>query len=208
VDSSGGHITNVCWWGSYLNLLGGTPCTPSSGSSVDNFTIAIYTDSIVGGSHPNFVQSTTVVGNSATKVDTGIDIPFSGYGNAREYKYSVAIPSFSVTQNTCYWIEITNSTSGGCCWLWSRSAFANDVSALHAGGTAGSNTYVGADATSGDYAFCLSGPNPTGSPPDDCAGDASCRRAGAELLRGDRAGSRTLTPASGTRFSIAAPPPL
>jgi hypothetical protein len=150
-DSSG-NIVNICWYGSYLNFLNGTACTPQTGSSPDSFCVTIYNDN---AGVPGTVRGGPFCALSVTKTDTGIDIPFTGFGNAREFRYAAAIPAVAVTSGTCYWIEIVNSTSGNCCWLWSLSGFVNDVSASHSGGPAGTPNYVAGDLDTGDFAFCL-----------------------------------------------------
>jgi hypothetical protein len=146
-----GNVSSVCWYGFYVNLGGGTVCSPQGGSG-DNFSVTLYNDN---AGVPGTVKAGPFGGLTITKTNTGTTLNLDGIGIVNEFKYETTITSTALTANTCYWIEIVNSTTGVCCWVWETGGFANDVSASRNGGPAGSATYVAADVGTGDMAFCL-----------------------------------------------------
>ncbi|HWL94404.1 MAG TPA: hypothetical protein VNT79_12805, partial [Phycisphaerae bacterium] len=95
-------ITSVTWWGAYHQLSPGlVPCTPTS---PDEFQIKFFND---GGGSPLQEIASFNIGDSATVVDTGVDLNFAG-GPVSVFQYSVTGLSVPVNANECYWISIVN----------------------------------------------------------------------------------------------------
>jgi len=96
-------ITTFAWSGNYSSSV--TPTT-------DNFTIVIYSD---GGGMPGTALITIPVGNNANRTDTGIDL-----FDLDVFSYEAAIPSFTATAGTTYWISVYNNIAGSDAWSWGR----------------------------------------------------------------------------------------
>lgn len=118
-------VTGVEWSGVYAFF--NTP--PAS----DSFTIEIYSDS---AGAPDSLLSSTVVGASATRTDSGFDEPTFGFDI---YEYSASITPFSATAGTTYWVSIFNDTTGDDdSWLW---GIINGTGNLHQSNDFGTNWF-------------------------------------------------------------------
>lgn len=153
---TGTSITSICWYGFYFNYNSTIGCTPSGGDSADSWKVTFYNDaSGLPGTVIGSPQTLGVVG----KVDTGVDITYLARAN-RRYQYTATLPNaVAVTPGTCYWIEIVNTTTGGCLWHWETSAtMGNGLSVQKTGGgPAGASNWYAFDFATDDFAFCLPG---------------------------------------------------
>jgi hypothetical protein len=139
---SGTSITDVIWWGSYVQELEGgqAGCVQIPN---DNFQLRIY-DSFTGyfGNEllSQFVSPTRCATNSSA-------------GGRTIYRYSVTLPTaVTVTPGSCYWLEISNETGANspeCTWLWNTASTANAYSLQGS---------IGSAASTNDMAFQLNLP--------------------------------------------------
>ncbi len=116
-DVSTVTITEICWWGFYVDVDTGQDCAGEV--PADNFTITFYPNETTCPSAPDLGQPVEFL-VAATRAPTGNLIA----GDFEEYEYTVALSS-DVLAETCYWIGIRNDTSGtpseGCRWAWSTA---------------------------------------------------------------------------------------
>lgn len=150
-------LTTVRWWGAYRNfLLGNVSCTPQSGDVPDNFTITIWSDAlglpfqIIPGGGPHSV--------APLKEDTGFDINAVG-GARRVFQYTATGLNIPMEQDLCYWIEITNNTTGGDCqWLWLSGPEGDLRAVQHDVLAAEVPPWITDDVIPHDMAFCVNFP--------------------------------------------------
>ncbi len=156
---TGSSITQVCWYGFYFNYAATTACVPASGDGAgDSWKVTIYNDS---AGLPGTVLSgpQTILAGSVAKVDTGVDLNYLAR-DCRRFQYTATLPSaVAVAPGTCYWIEIVNTTTGGCLWHWETSStMGNSVSVQKpGGGPAGNSNWYSFDLATDDFSFCLPG---------------------------------------------------
>jgi hypothetical protein len=103
----GGAITDLCWYGVY---------TPSP--SPDAFAVRYYEDEngLPGALLAEYSQSAgTLVG--FTRADTGLVVDGTTYSI---YEYTAQHAPFSVVEEKCYWIEISNDIDPDS-WYWAFS---------------------------------------------------------------------------------------
>jgi hypothetical protein len=113
--TASGAITEVCWWGLYIDFGTSTDCGASGPGTGDNFTITYYLDD-----GDSTVPGTMFAGPfmvSSSVAPTGDVIP-SGIGDIVQYQYSAYHPPVKVQADACYWISIVNETTADCYWLW------------------------------------------------------------------------------------------
>jgi len=148
-------ITEVCWWGFYLDFDLGEDCDLKVPS--DDFTITLYlnTPGCPNG-EPNLAQSQVhAIGNTALKAATGNLV-----GGQNEYEYSAQGLSIGpLADGTCYWLGIQNNTPGtvgpNCVWLWSTAD--GNGNSYQDGAPDPINDFdlaVCVNATIGDQSFC------------------------------------------------------
>jgi hypothetical protein len=118
--AAGGSITEVCWWGFYLDFT--IPAGCGVAPPDDNFTINFYEND---PSCPESIPAALLAGPYAvtvTRTATG-NVIASGAGDLIEYEYTATIPATAVGATDCVWIEIFNDTSltPDCLWLWSTA---------------------------------------------------------------------------------------
>ena len=96
--------------------------------ATDDFTVEIYADS---SGVPGTLLSSTNVGNSVNRTDSGFDDPVLGFD---VYEYSANVTPFAATAGTTYWLSIYGNTVGeDDDWLWGivngtgNSAQSNDL---------------------------------------------------------------------------------
>ncbi len=148
---AGGPITEVCWWGFYLDAANdNTACGP--GAVADDFTITYYNDD-AGGVVPGSIKAGPFpIGPADDKSATGETIPGPGDGYL-EFGFTATHPTVTTQPGECIWISISNNTTGGgeCVWAWSSAAPGDERSARDEG--AGFDE----DLTSSfDLAWCIS----------------------------------------------------
>lgn len=189
--ASSGNITNVCWWGSYVDGQGEN----CQGVASDAFQVRYFSsdDGRPGTLLATFSQAggtLTVSGPSPT----GVTIA----SNLTEYEYSATHAALPVSAGQCYWIEISNGIPG-CSWFWevginqNQRAFQDGLADLP-------GVYEPAEAILDDMAFCLNRPlGPTfgclPSPPanNNCANAAPLSATGPQFF--DLAGATDDGPA-------------
>jgi hypothetical protein len=112
--TAAGNLTNLCWWGIYLNFSTLTDCSPGPG---DLFQITLYSDA---GGLPGALKAGPFAVVPTAKFATG-NLILNGVFNISEWQFEAAIPPTPVAAGECYWIEISNDTSpdgASCAWLW------------------------------------------------------------------------------------------
>ena len=117
--TASGAVSNVCWWGFYIDFGASADCGIDGPGTGDNFTIEYYLDDADG-----FTPGTSLAGPFAvvsSVAPTGDVIP-SGIGDLIEYEYTASHSPVKVMAGECYWISIYNETTGTCFWLWENSA--------------------------------------------------------------------------------------
>lgn len=137
-----GNITNVCWWGMYLNFDLGVEC---STGTTDAFTITFYADN--AGCPGTQISSQSVTASRSATGQLILD-------TFPEFQYQATLTTpVAVVRDQCFWIEIRNNVSGtDCFWLWESSAGGDLNSVQDVDGL----PYVcPADDTLTDNAFCL-----------------------------------------------------
>jgi hypothetical protein len=156
-------VDTVCWWGAYANVAGGLDCGPGPG---DGFLIWYYSDR---GDCPGAVHAGpfAVV---PTKTATG-GVLVTEIGNLQQYEYTARHPAVMFAADECYWIEISNNTTGNqCIWLWQTAPAGNGA------GAQTDSTAVAyacpADKRDYDLAWCLGVDNETGAELGDPGGCA------------------------------------
>ncbi|MHC4099927.1 MAG: DUF7901 domain-containing protein, partial [Planctomycetota bacterium] len=111
-------ITQVCWWGWYTD---GSAAPDCSATATDDFTVTYYADDGNGlPVTPPLATFDTTSGLVVTRVTESFHT-----GNVANpdddlivYRYSGIHPSVGVSQDQCYWLEITNNLDGICVWFW------------------------------------------------------------------------------------------
>jgi len=143
---SAATLTQVGWYGSYA--------APYTEPVSDNFTIAFYTaDSL--GKPDNDTALVFNVGNTVNRVDTGVDVSYSGLNR---YAYTANIAGPVLAANTSYWISIFADTTSGSEWRWERSAQGQgDNVEAYCNGTTNAICGTGWIGNSADLAFSLKG---------------------------------------------------
>ena len=138
--TTGGEITEVCWWGMYIDFGTSTDCGPGTG---DDFSITYFLDDADGT-----IPGTMYAGPfnvQASGVPTGEVIP-SGIGDIIQYTYSAMHPAVTANQDACYWISIVNNTTETCFWLWETAP---------AGDARSAQDNAGWNANDFDLSFCI-----------------------------------------------------
>ncbi|MHC4126650.1 MAG: FG-GAP-like repeat-containing protein [Planctomycetota bacterium] len=177
-------LTQVCWWGFYVDFAAGVDCWDDPGLAGETFDITIYTNNtgFLDGcpvSVPGHVWA-QFLGVSFAKQATGNVVP-SASGDLAEFEYTATLPAPVILNvDTCYWIEILNDTSGtasgDCLWLWQTAPPGDNVSAQDRNGD---GFYVQAEVSDFDMAICLDVPLGDTSSCDAaidplCPGDGRC----------------------------------
>ena len=142
-----GWISEVCWWGAYLN--GETECEPGT---ADEFEITYYTSgdgipgAVLAGPFSQSSGTLTVTGPTPTQDTLLDDIP--------EYEFHATHAPVMVTGGVCFWIEIRNTRSDGCAWYW-EVAQPVDKMVAQDGSLTSADGYDILDLLPSDMAFCL-----------------------------------------------------
>jgi hypothetical protein len=134
--SASGEITQVCWWGMYIDFSGPFDCGVDSPGTGDDFSITYYLDD-GDGTTPGTVHAGPF-SVAAVTVATGNVIP-SGIGDITEWEYSASHPPVPVNAGECYWISVVNNTTESCFWLWETAGPGDGRSAQDNGGWAASD---------------------------------------------------------------------
>jgi len=139
--STDGAITQVCWWGMYINFSVPEACEPVN---PDDFTVTFYADD-AGGAEPGTEMGTYAV--TVARELTG-NVIASGIGDIPEYQFVASIDGgMDVMAGTCYWIAIVNNTQDDCYYLWETAPAGDARSAQLQGGSWVENDF--------DLAFCV-----------------------------------------------------
>ncbi len=139
--AANGTVTSVRWWGIYYNFTAGTVCTaPAS----DDFRIAFFDDA---ANRPDTLLS------GPTTVSVTRTLMTQQIAGGPVYQYDATLPvGVNVTADTCYWMEIQNTTTDGqCFWLWMTSNIGDAVMAQHGGAL----PYGPGSTVADDVAWCL-----------------------------------------------------
>ncbi len=121
---SGGTITQVQFWGFYVNFGNPSACAPSSGDSSDQFTVTYFSDA---GNVPGPVFAGPFLIENAGKQQTGRSIDTS-IGPLEESVYTLSHAAVTVAPDECLWLQIENNTTGSCVWLWETAPPGNAYS--------------------------------------------------------------------------------
>lgn len=171
--STNGNVTEICWSGGYFDFARGQDC---SEGAADAFRIIYFDDAGgVPGSMIGVFQQANFNLDVTGPVWTGGFIA----GQTREFEYTAThIPLVNdLIAGQCYWVEITNSLTQECSWLWELSTSGNGRSLQDGDGIDAPNGYdLPVDALPDDLSFCLDLPLgdsapcvPPGPPNDRCA---------------------------------------
>ncbi|MEE9126067.1 MAG: hypothetical protein V3U11_02915, partial [Planctomycetota bacterium] len=157
------QITEVCWWGVYA-VLDPPPepqgdCAPGDG---DNFTIT-YFNNIPGSPDAPGPVLAGPFAVTPLRSTTGLTIS-SDIGALIEFQYAAIHSPVAVTAGLTYWLQILNSTTGICIWLW-QTAAGDGLS--HLEDPVGSGYGAGTDRDF-DLAWCLDLDPPPPPCPWDC----------------------------------------
>ncbi|MCP4246918.1 MAG: hypothetical protein GY778_07700 [bacterium] len=157
--TTGGDITEVCWWGFYLNFGTESDCVPPR----ETWTITYYADD-AGGDIPGTMIVSHVVTATVTKVATGYH---NGSSASADFRYDATHPAVTTAADTCYWIEITNLTGrfSNCFWLWDNDTATGDSKAAQTTAVV-PDYFPGDEIADEDYAFCLN----VATDPNSCGG--------------------------------------
>jgi hypothetical protein len=143
--TANGAITQLVWWGAYLNGTEG--CEPGM---TDAFEVTYFANAggvpgaVIGGP---FRQSGGTLAVTASQT-TGARL----LDDIAEYQHEALHPAVQVAANVCYWVEIRNRRGDGCAWYW---AVAAPVDRLAAHDESPGNPYGELDLIGSDLAFCL-----------------------------------------------------
>ena len=138
-----GVVSQACWWGMYIDFGGPSDCGISGPGTGDSFTISYYLDD-AGSTIPGTLYAGPFEVSAGVSA-TGDMIP-SGIGDIVQYEYSASHAPVKVQAGECYWISISNQTTGTCFWLWETAPAGDNRSAQDNGGW-GESDY--------DLAFCV-----------------------------------------------------
>ena len=138
--TASGALTDVCWWGMYIDFGASADCGPGTG---DAFSITYYLDDADGTVPGSILAGPFDV--PSVGIPTG-EIIGSGLGDITQYEYSASHPPVDVMQGECYWIAILNHTTETCFWLWETAPAGDERSAQDNSGW-GANDF--------DLAFCV-----------------------------------------------------
>lgn len=165
-----GYVRHLCWRGTYFD--GTADCLPVL---QDAFEVRYYLDGggvpgpLIAGPFANLRFS--LAGFARTTTGRTVN------GGHREWEFNADHEPVPVVAGECYWIEITNTSSGDCIWYW-ETANGGDGRAIQDGrGANGRDGYDPSDLLREDMAFCLDVPLALAegcvpSPPlnDECTG--------------------------------------
>jgi hypothetical protein len=99
----------------YIDFGANVDCGVDGPGDGDSFTISFYLDD-AGSEVPGSLHAGPFE-VSASVNPTGDVIP-SGIGDIIQYAYSANHPAVKVQSGECYWVSISNQTTGTCFWLW------------------------------------------------------------------------------------------
>ena len=141
--TTSGSVSQVCWWGFYIDFGLSADCGVDGPGTGDNFTITYYLDD-AGSEVPGTLHAGpfTVPSN----VEASGDMIPSSLGDIVQYEYTAEHPAVDVLAGQCYWISVVNQTSGTCFWLW-ETAPGGDLRSAQNNGGWGPSDY--------DLAFCV-----------------------------------------------------
>lgn len=173
-----GSVTDVCWWGAYFNGVNGD-CVPIP---QDSFRITYFDDAGGQPGSPLAVFSQTPQAGEQLLNLTGASETGALTNDLKEFQFTASHAAVNVAAGQCYWIQITNDSSGSadCFWFWEHAVQAGAPS----GGNGDGRIFQDGDPPDGygvedvvldDQAFCLNlelGAPGTCLPPppsnDDC----------------------------------------
>lgn len=136
VPLASGPVTTVCWWGGWFQVP-----IADCGPGVESYAITYYTDAsgLPGAVHAGPMPV------AVTKALTGETLG----GILFEWEFEATHPPVPVTAGECYWIEISNDTTGTTCFsFWEAGAPGDGHVAIDVGNG------FSADFSS-DVAICL-----------------------------------------------------
>ena len=138
--TANGSITQVCWWGLYIDFSSSTDCGVDGPGTGDSFTITYYLDDA-----DSTVPGTEFAGpfEVASSVNATGDVIPSGIGDIVQYEYTANHPPVKVQSGECYWISIVNQTTESCFWLWETAPPGDERSSQDNGGWGASDYDLG-----------------------------------------------------------------
>lgn len=151
VPADNGEITEICWWGAYSDGYG-----DCHGLTDDTFEVRYYADAngfpgeLIGGPFRQSDGSLLLTGPVYTETRVAGDLP--------EYEYHATHAPVAVHADQCYWIEITNSVSTSCHWLWQVAQEENGRAVRDGTTDTSPDGYDVEEIIAGDLAFCLNLP--------------------------------------------------
>ena len=149
-----GAISELCWWGTYLNDLGDW-----GDESIDRFEVRYFEND---GGMPGALIAGPFSQASGSLAVNGPVLELGLFRDGqRKYGFSATHAPVSVLADQCYWLEITNASLYGSQWQWAH-ATSGDGRSLRDGGLGiPPDGFDGLDVIAEDMAFCTREPRPT-----------------------------------------------
>ena len=148
VPAVAGSVTQLCWWGTYLNDLGDW-----GDVSIDTFEVRYYDND--GGVPGNLIAGPFSQESGDLLVYGPILEPGLFPEGQRAYGFSASHEPVAVQSGECYWLEITNASLFSSRWQWAH-AVSGDRRSLQDGGSGlPPDGFDAFDTQSVDMAFCL-----------------------------------------------------
>lgn len=142
-----GEISELCWWGTYLNDLGNW-----GDESIDRFEVRYFENdggmpgALIAGP---FSQASGSLAVNGPVLELGLF-----HSGQRKYGFSATHAPVSVLADQCYWLEITNASLFGSQWQWAH-AISGDGRSLRDGGLGiQPDGFDALDVLGEDMAFC------------------------------------------------------
>ncbi len=147
--ANSGNLTEICWYGIYLDFGAGLDCSPGFG---DNFNLALYLDDGAGvpAAAPFYTEN---IGDLDLNIERQANGDTIGGAGLAVYEFTATLATAqALTAGTCYWIEIENTGQGACAWLWATAPPGDAYSMQR---PAGDPTYANIHQSDFDLSFCI-----------------------------------------------------
>ena len=155
-----GDITQLCITGVFHDFVNGIQCSPAG----EDFRVVYYDSDGVGGL-PGTVRAGPFSQSGGT-----LEAIRTATGNTlilhQEYRVHLTHAAVAAAAGECLWVEISNSGTATCCWVWGASPSGNGRSAQDQNATPGPQ-YTLAVVREFDLSLCV-GPAPLAIAPASC----------------------------------------
>ncbi len=148
VPAVAGSVTQLCWWGTYVNDLGDW-----GDVAIDAFEVRYYAND--GGLPGKLIAGPFSQASGGLAVYGPVLEPGLFPDGQRAYGFSASHEPVSVQDGECYWLEITNASLFSSQWQWAHALSGDRQSLLDGGNESSPDGFDRFDLTNGDMAFCL-----------------------------------------------------